>query len=68
MGKMLKSPATEENALPKPRDSGELGPAGTRHGMMKKSPETAEYGINHRQKTPDQMGTLFGHKPDKPGV
>lgn len=65
MGKHLESPP---GGLPQPRDHGELGPSGTRHGPTMKSHGDMPSRPQMSSPTPDMMGPLFGHKPDAPGV
>jgi hypothetical protein len=65
--KHLMSPNDAENAVPHPHDRMELANE-HKKGPTMKSPETAPMGMNHKQKTPDMMGALFDHKPNKHGV
>ena len=66
-GKHVESPEGGEDAVPHPHDKGELQ-NDHKSGPTMKSPETASEGMNHRSKTPDMMGRLFDHKPNKHGV
>jgi hypothetical protein len=69
MGKTVKSPASAENATPKPHSNAGIDVTQShRRITVKSSGDTVAGRPSYSSPTPDMKGKWFGHTPNKHGV
>lgn len=68
MGRTIKSPATAENATPKPHSNAGIDVKQSHSARtLKSSGDVVAGRPQYSSPTPDMRGRLFGHMPNKDG-